>query len=42
MASVFLARALELGHEFLYPTLTGVLDDLTGRSGDLSEEPHAR
>jgi NAD dependent epimerase/dehydratase family enzyme len=37
---VFPGRALELGHEFRYPTLTGALDDLTGRSGDLWEEPH--
>jgi uncharacterized protein len=33
------ARALELGHEFRYPTLTGTLDALVGRAGDLSEEP---
>lgn len=32
------ARALELGHECRYPTLTGALGDLIGR-GDLSEEP---
>jgi uncharacterized protein (TIGR01777 family) len=33
------ARALELGYEFRYPTLTGGLDDLIGRAGDLSQEP---
>ena len=27
------ARALELGHEFRYPTLIGALDDLIGRTG---------
>lgn len=31
------ARALELGHEFRYPTLTGALRDLIRRAGDLSE-----
>ncbi len=33
------ARALELGQAFSYPTLTGALDDLIGRAGNLSEEP---
>jgi hypothetical protein len=33
------ARALELGHEFRYPTLTGALGDLIGCAGDRSEEP---
>jgi uncharacterized protein (TIGR01777 family) len=33
------ARALELGHEFRYPTLTGALGDLIERASDLSEEP---
>jgi Domain of unknown function (DUF1731) len=33
------AQALGLGHEFRYPTLTSALDDLLGRSRDLSEEP---
>jgi uncharacterized protein (TIGR01777 family) len=32
-------QALELGHEFRYPTLTGALDDLTGSAGDLPAEP---
>ena len=32
-------RALELGYEFRHPTLTAALDDLTGRSGDLSQDP---
>ncbi len=33
------ARAIELGYEFRYPTLTGALDELIGRAGDPSEEP---
>lgn len=33
------ARALEFGHEFRYPTVTGALDDLTAREGESSEEP---
>lgn len=32
------ARALELGHEFRHPTLTGALDDLIGRARDLSDK----
>jgi uncharacterized protein len=32
-------RALELGYEFRYPTLTGALGDLIGRADDRSEEP---
>jgi uncharacterized protein (TIGR01777 family) len=33
------ARAIELGHEFRYPTLTATLDDLIGGARDLSQEP---
>jgi hypothetical protein len=33
------AKALELGHEFRYPRLTGALDDLIGRAGDPFDEP---
>ena len=36
------ARALELGHEFKYPALTGALDDLIARTRDLSEDPRPR
>jgi uncharacterized protein len=32
------ARALALGHQFRYPTLTGALDDLTGRAGEHSAQ----
>jgi hypothetical protein len=34
------AQALELGHEFRYPRLTGALDDLSGRARGLSGEAH--
>ena len=34
------AQALELGHEFRYPRLTGALDDLIGRARALSDEAH--
>jgi uncharacterized protein len=32
------AKALELGHEFHHPTLTGALADLAGHAHDVSEE----
>lgn len=35
------AQALELGHEFRYPTLASALDDLVGRASHLSAQPRS-